>query len=148
MRVLVTRPVEDAGATAARLRELGHELLIAPLLEIRFRDGPELSLDGFQAIVATSANGVRALIGRTLRPATLPIFAVGPQTAALAREAGFADVQEFHRRFYHAPPTRLRNGRHRNPAPCCISRATKPAANSQAACKSTALNCAAKFYMT
>lgn len=92
MRVLVTRPIEDAGETAAHLRELGHTALIAPLLEVRFRDGAELSFDGVQAIVATSANGVRALIRRTPRR-DMRIFAVGPQTAAEARSAGFFDVR-------------------------------------------------------
>jgi uroporphyrinogen-III synthase len=92
MRVLVTRPIEDAVATAQRLRELGHEPLIAPLLEIRFRDGPELSLDNVQGVVATSANGVRALARRTKRR-DLPVFAVGAQTASVARASGFADVK-------------------------------------------------------
>jgi uroporphyrinogen-III synthase len=92
MRVLVTRPAEDAGSTAAHLRELGHVPVIAPLLEVRFRDGAELSLEEIQAIVATSANGVRALILRTARR-DLPVFAVGAQTASMARASGFADVK-------------------------------------------------------
>ena len=44
-------------------------------------------LDGVQAILATSANGVRALARRTPRR-DLPLFAVGPQTAARGAEAG------------------------------------------------------------
>lgn len=92
MRVLVTRPVEDAEETAARLRDRGLAAAIAPMLEIRFRDGPDLSFDGIQAIVATSANGVRALVRRSQRR-DLPLFAVGPQTAAVARAAGFSDVR-------------------------------------------------------
>lgn len=92
MRVLVTRPVDDAEETAARLRDRGHAAIIAPLLEVRFRDGPELSFDVAQAIVATSANGIRALVRRSRRR-DIRLFAVGPQTAAAARAAGFADVQ-------------------------------------------------------
>lgn len=92
MRVLVTRPEEDAGSTAAHLRALGHKPIIAPLLEVRFRDGPELVLENIQAIVATSANGVRALIRRTARR-DFPVFAVGPQTASMARASGFTDVK-------------------------------------------------------
>ena len=92
MRVLVTRPSEDAKNTAARLAQMGHSPLVSPLLEIKFREGSELSFDDVQAIVATSANGVRALVRRTDRR-DLPIFAVGAQTAATARDAGFTDVK-------------------------------------------------------
>lgn len=92
MRVLVTRPIGDAEETAARLRERGHVTMISPLLEVRFRDGSDLSLDGVQAIVATSANGIRALARRSQKR-EIPLFAVGPQTAAAARAAGFSDVK-------------------------------------------------------
>lgn len=92
MRVLVTRPVEDGEETAARLRDRGHVPVIAPLLEVRFRHGPDLSFDGVQAVVATSANGIRALMRRTQKR-DIRLFAVGPQTAAAARAAGFANVQ-------------------------------------------------------
>lgn len=92
MRVLVTRPGEDAAETAARLRDHGHNAVIAPLLDVRFRDGPALSFDGVQAIVATSANGVRALVRRS-QTRDIPLFAVGPQTAGAARAAGFEGVQ-------------------------------------------------------
>jgi uroporphyrinogen-III synthase len=90
MRVLVTRPSEDAARTADRLRAMGHAPVVAPLLETRFHDGPEISLDGVQAILATSANGVRALMRRTARR-DVPLFAVGPQTAEAAAE--FATVR-------------------------------------------------------
>ena len=92
MRVLLTRPQEDAGLFAGRLRELGHEAISAPLLHVRFHDGESLALDGVQAVLATSANGVRALVRRTARR-DLPIFAVGPQTARAARKAGFDQVE-------------------------------------------------------
>ena len=92
MRVLLTRPQEDAGLFAGRLRELGHEAFSAPLLRVRFHDGEPLALDGVQAVLVTSANGVRALVRRTERR-DLPIFAVGPQTARAARKAGFDRVE-------------------------------------------------------
>ena len=85
MRVLVTRPEEDAARTAALLRAMGHEPVAKPLLAVRFHDGPEIALDGIQAILATSANGVRALMRRTRRR-DVPVFAVGPQTAEAAGE--------------------------------------------------------------
>lgn len=92
MRVLVTRPYDDAERTAAELKARGHDAVIAPLLEIRFRDGPQLALDGVQAILATSANGARALARRTPRR-DIPVFAVGAQTAEAARHAGFKTVK-------------------------------------------------------
>jgi uroporphyrinogen-III synthase len=92
MRVLVTRPREDSEATAAKLKALGHEPVLAPLMEIRFRDGESLTLGGVQAILATSANGARAIARRTARR-DVKFFAVGTQTAQAARDAGFSDVR-------------------------------------------------------
>src|SRR5580692_6053979 len=92
MRLLVTRPKDDAEETAARLRARGHTTLIAPLIEIRFVDGPNIPLEGVQAILATSSNGVHALARRTSRR-DVPLFAVGAQTAQAARDAGFSNVK-------------------------------------------------------
>src|SRR3974390_940486 len=86
MRILITRPVEDAEAIAARLAELGHDTVVAPLLTIRYLDRA-VPLEGVQAILATSANGVRAFSRLSARR-DLPLFAVGPQTAEEARRAG------------------------------------------------------------
>jgi uroporphyrinogen-III synthase len=88
MRVLVTRPREQAEATARRLEALGHEALVAPLLTVAATGEPPPS-GSFQALVVTSANAVPALaaFGKAL-----PVFAVGERTAALVRAAGFAAV--------------------------------------------------------
>jgi uroporphyrinogen-III synthase len=91
MRVLVTRPEPDASETAARLVALGHKPVVAPLLAIDYAEGPALSLDRVAAFVATSANGVRALTRRTDRR-DIVLFAVGQQTASLARSSGFRMV--------------------------------------------------------
>lgn len=92
MRILVTRPLEDGREIAARLAEHGHAALLAPLLTPRFEDGPELDLEGVEAVLATSANGIRALVRRTRRR-DLSIFAVGPQTTEEARKSGFTEVR-------------------------------------------------------
>jgi uroporphyrinogen-III synthase len=92
MRVLVTRPKDDAEETAAKLAALGHTPLVAPLIEIRFRDDVAVPLDGVQAVLATSSNGVRALVRHTTRR-DIPLFAVGTQTARDAQDAGFAVVR-------------------------------------------------------
>jgi len=92
MRILITRPLEDGREIAARLAETGHQALLAPLLTPRFDDGPEPDLGDVQAILATSANGVRAFARRTARR-DFYIFAVGPQTAEEARRSGFSEVK-------------------------------------------------------
>jgi uroporphyrinogen-III synthase len=92
-RVLVTRPQDDAAETAARLAALGYEAIEAPLLTIRFREGGPVALDGVQALLVTSANGIRALARRTqLRD--VPVFAVGKQSAQAARAAGFPRIED------------------------------------------------------
>jgi uroporphyrinogen-III synthase len=71
---------------------MGHQTLLAPLLSVKFLDGAPLDLAGIQAVLVTSANGVRALVRRTPNRHAA-IFAVGPQSAIAAREAGFLRVQ-------------------------------------------------------
>lgn len=92
MRILISRPQEDAARLAELLRARGHEPLCASLLSVRFFDGPEPNLTGVSAVVATSANGVRAFAQRT-DERKLRVFAVGPQTADAARKAGFEEVE-------------------------------------------------------
>jgi uroporphyrinogen-III synthase len=91
MRLLVTRPLDDAQALADRLAERGHDATIEPLLTIAPDLRAPLPLDGVRGLVFTSANGVRAFALRSPRR-DLPVFAVGAATAAAAREAGFAAV--------------------------------------------------------
>jgi uroporphyrinogen-III synthase len=95
MKVLVTRAEGDAEKLAARLAQRGHHSIIENLMSIRFRPEAGRSigpfLDGVQAILFTSANGVRAFAEATPR-LDFRAFAVGDATAAAARAAGFADV--------------------------------------------------------
>ncbi len=90
MRIWVARPEPGASRTAARLTELGHRPLIAPVMRVaptgeRPPEGP------FDAVLLTSASAAEPLaaLGAT---AALPVFAVGRRTAAAARRAGFAEV--------------------------------------------------------
>ena len=91
MRVMITRPRAEAEALAALLARRGIESFIEPLLEIIPRPDPMLDFDTLQAVLLTSANGARALAEATERR-DLTLFAVGPATAAAAREAGFTSV--------------------------------------------------------
>ncbi len=93
MRVLVTRPREDAASLVAALEARGHETLLEPLLTITPRekvDWPE-GRDAAQALLVTSANGARAFARLDARR-DLPVFAVGDASAAACRELGFARV--------------------------------------------------------
>ncbi len=94
MRVLVTRPRPDAEAFAEALAAGGHEALIEPLLEITLAEPSALpqELDAFQALLVTSANGLRAFAALTERR-DLPVLAVGPASAEAATAAGFARVE-------------------------------------------------------
>jgi uroporphyrinogen-III synthase len=93
MRILVTRPTEEGERLAKLLRARGHEPILSPAIDIQFEDGPDLSVESAQAILVTSANGVRALARRT-RTRDVSLFVVGPQTAEAARAAGFVSVRD------------------------------------------------------
>lgn len=96
MRILVTRPEPDASGLAKRLMQLGHEPLIEPLLVTHFEPVDDLDLEGVQALIATSRNAIRALAGKpdVDTALDLPLYAVGPGTAATARAHGFRAVIE------------------------------------------------------
>jgi uroporphyrinogen-III synthase len=92
MRLVVTRPQSDGARTAAVLRERGHAVLEAPLLQVE-----PLKADlsgGWGAVIVTSANAPAAIAGNPAldRLATLPVIAVGRRSAEAAREAGFSDI--------------------------------------------------------
>lgn len=91
MRALITRPAIDAQPLAEALAGRGFEVVIEPLLEIVPVAGPAPSFAGVQGVLATSANGVRALADKGGRR-DLPLWAVGDATAAEARRLGFARV--------------------------------------------------------
>ena len=96
MRLWITRAEPDASRQARSLGELGHEVILEPLLAIRFFDDEPIKLDGVQALIATSRNGLRALKRRPILEDArkLPIFVVGPASAELARQMGFSAVHE------------------------------------------------------
>lgn len=91
-KLLVTRPREQAEALATRLRDLGHEVIVDPMLGIRFLDVEMPALEGVQAILLTSRNGAKALARATGRR-DIGILAVGDATADAARAEGFGIVQ-------------------------------------------------------
>jgi uroporphyrinogen-III synthase len=92
LRALVTRPREEAESLAAALATRDIEAIVEPLMQIHYRPPTTLDFRGVQAILCTSANGVRAL-ARASGERRVPILAVGDATAARARAEGFEPVE-------------------------------------------------------
>ncbi|WP_282604868.1 uroporphyrinogen-III synthase [Pelagibius sp. Alg239-R121] len=97
MRVLVTRPRPDAERFAEELSALGHNAQVEPLFEVVFHADAKVDLTGVQALLFTSANGVRAfcsaLAGHRPEDLSLQVFAVGDASARTAAEYGFTSIE-------------------------------------------------------
>jgi uroporphyrinogen-III synthase len=91
MHALITRPLEDAKPLADLLQARGVDCVVEPLLEIVPKPDAEIDLDGVQALLFTSANGVRAFAAHSTRR-DLKVLTVGEGSADAARDAGFSDV--------------------------------------------------------
>jgi uroporphyrinogen-III synthase len=90
-RILLTRPRDDAAADAVTLEQKGYRTTIEPLLVIE-PVAATLDLAAAQAVLATSANGVRAFAA-AVATRDVPLFAVGDATARAAHDAGFTSVE-------------------------------------------------------
>ena len=86
MKVIVTRPAEQAEPLASRLREHGHEVVLCPLIRIEPLGDDAIDVAGYDWVVVTSGNAARELVRRAAGP--LPkVAAVGPGTARVLEEA-------------------------------------------------------------
>jgi uroporphyrinogen III methyltransferase / synthase len=86
VKVIVTRPRDQAGPLVARLEELGHEVVECPLIEIEPFEEP-VEVEGYEWVIVTSPNGAHEL-ARRARGALPKVAAVGPGTAETLRELG------------------------------------------------------------
>src|SRR5712691_1795453 len=91
-QALVTRPREESEGLAVALASRGIEAVVEPMMEVHYSASAALNLVGVQAILCTSANGVRAL-ARASGERGLPVYAVGDATASCARAEGFTAVE-------------------------------------------------------
>jgi uroporphyrinogen-III synthase len=80
----------EAHATAERVRAMGHEALLAPMLSVEPR-AFDTNVAVVQALFFTSTTGVRAFVQAT-SDRSARVLAVGDTTADAARDAGFGDV--------------------------------------------------------
>jgi uroporphyrinogen III methyltransferase / synthase len=88
VRIVVTRPREQAGELARALEAVGHEVNVCPLVEIEpLGDGP-VDVSGYDWVVVTSVNGAREL-RRRLHGTPRRVAAIG---AATAEAMGGADL--------------------------------------------------------
>ena len=86
MKVIVTRPRDQAEPLVTRLEELGHDVVACPLIEIEPLEGP-VEVEGYEWVIVTSPNGARELVSRA-RGDLPKVAAVGPGTAEKLRELG------------------------------------------------------------
>lgn len=92
MRLLVTRPAEQAARTAQKLEALGHRAMVAPILKIA-TTGEAAPPGAYDLVLATSAQALIAVApGSPLVAA--PFACVGEKTAIVAKALGFSLLYE------------------------------------------------------
>ncbi len=87
MKVIVTRPRDQAGPLVQRIEALGHEVVACPLIEIISTGDEPVDTSGYDWIVLTSPNGADQFAQRRRGP--LPkLAAIGAGTAETLRAYG------------------------------------------------------------
>ena len=96
MHLIITRPQADSDRLKTRLETIGYSASVVPLLTIQIDQKATIPDKPWQAIAITSANALTPLTAAGLHQElqSVPVFAVGPASAKLARETGFADVRQ------------------------------------------------------
>jgi len=102
VKVIVTRPRDQAGPLVQRLERLGHEVVECPLIEIERTSDDPIDAAGYEWVIVTSPNGADELgadfvpLYRTRllapRPATGDVVVLASGSAARAYAAVGGDV--------------------------------------------------------
>ena len=79
-RIVVTRPRDRAEELASRLRELGHDVFICPLIATESAGDEPIDVAGYDWVIVTSVSGAREL-RRRARGRMPRIAAIGRATA-------------------------------------------------------------------
>ena len=91
-RIVLTRERERNRPWAERLSSAGHDVCELPLVNFTTLEPPEdYEVTGFDWIMFTSPQGVRAFHGAGLAPGSAKIVTLGPGTAAALKEFGWKD---------------------------------------------------------
>lgn len=113
MKLLIIRPQPGADASAARVRAAGFEPLVLPLFAIEPMAWELPDTEGYDALILTSGNAVRAA-GKALRRMTgLPVYAVGSATAKALSVAGLCATYVGAGGIAELLPEAATNGHHR-----------------------------------
>jgi uroporphyrinogen-III synthase len=92
LRLIITRPEEDALSLLRKLEAMGHSAVSLPLVEIVPYTDVSIPEKRYQALCITSANGLRGVpLPDYLKQ--IPMFTLGPQSAAQATKAGFSNLK-------------------------------------------------------
>jgi len=91
MKLIITRPEDEAAHLAQALRGRGHSIFLSPLIKISPRADVVVPDLPYQAVCLTSGNAARNL-PKGISP-KISAFTVGPQSAAAALQAGFNHVE-------------------------------------------------------
>jgi uroporphyrinogen-III synthase len=93
LRVLVTRPREQADPLVTALTGLGFEVVVEPLIRVEPVSDDPIDVTGYEWVIVTSPNGARELARRMHgRPKNLA--AIGPGTAAALVQGGLTPTLE------------------------------------------------------
>jgi uroporphyrinogen-III synthase len=97
LRVLVTRPREQAQPLVEALVAQGFEVVVEPLIATEPLSDEPIDVRGYDCVIVTSANGAREL-ARRMNETPEKIAAIGPGTVAALEDSGLradvvADVQ-------------------------------------------------------
>jgi uroporphyrinogen-III synthase len=87
VRVVVTRPEDQADELVARLETLGHEVVRCPLIRVEPLGDTPIDAAAYDWLVVTSPNGAREVARRLTGPAK-HLAAIGPGTAAVLAQHG------------------------------------------------------------
>jgi uroporphyrinogen-III synthase len=87
-RALLLRATEDAVRTAEKLKSMGFEAVLSPVLEIRATGAP-IPPGAYDAVLASSAKGIDCAGPGVASHTTLPLHAVGEKTARAAQARGW-----------------------------------------------------------
>ncbi len=90
MKLLIIRPESGASASAQRATAVGFTPLLLPFFEVRPRiwDAPDPA--DYDALLITSRNAIRHAGDALAQLTSLPVHAVGKNSASAAIQAGFA----------------------------------------------------------
>ncbi|MGB4191133.1 MAG: uroporphyrinogen-III synthase [Rickettsiales bacterium] len=87
MKIIITRPLDEARILAKKLEILGYQTILAPLLEIKFTKNVDFNqLYNYQAIIITSRNAIKAIakVDKGLK-----LLILGKESYDYAKSLGF-----------------------------------------------------------